>query len=96
MASDIIKNLRDELYTLFDEELKILIQKQPHDKTLLADIKNKLELKFAFKYLYVIRQYENTIRVSAFYKPLGIMFFMAATKDGSIPYKFKEPVYLGK
>jgi len=45
------------------------------------------------QYTCVVKQYSDSIRVSANLKSNGIIFFMAETKEGKEDYDFKEPSY---
>lgn len=93
--SDILNIIRNEIYPYFDKEIVSLIKSKEHTKELLNEICIKFNGKFGVKYQYAARIYGDCIRVSVHYVPLSIMFFMAATKDGGIQYKFKDPCYWG-
>jgi hypothetical protein len=72
-----------------------MIKKDLHGPALLEIIGNKFAGKFSNKYAFVVKQYEDTIRIAATYKPLGIVFFMAQHKSGAKKYKFIDPCYWG-
>jgi hypothetical protein len=91
-----IEMLRDELYKYFDEELAPLIRTKDTTDELAKTMVVKMNAKFGVKYKYFAKRYENTIRISANYVPLGIIFFMAATQEGKKDQKFIDPCYWGK
>ena len=91
----LIETLKNELYDFFTAEIVSMIKKDTHGPQLLEAIHNKFAGKFSNKYAFLVRQYEDTIRISATYKPLGIVFFMANTKAGAKKYKFLDPCYWG-
>jgi len=87
--------MRDELYLFFDTEIVNIIKNDNHSPELCKIISQKFNGKFSVKYSYVARQYKDTIRISATYKPLGIVFFMAQSKNGSEHHQFVDPCYFG-
>ena len=95
MASS-VEALRDELYLFFDAEIAPLIQKEEVNAEMCKHITIKFNAKFSTKYKFVTKKYGASVRVSANYGPLGIIFFMAATRHGHESYKFKDPCYWGK
>lgn len=95
MASS-LEIVRDELYSFFDKEIAPIIRKEDGSVELCKQIVIKFNAKFNTKYKYIAKRYGNSIRVSANYCPLGIIFFMAATKSGCEDAKFKDPCYWGK
>lgn len=90
------KELAQELYNFFDKEISPIIIKEDHDDEMLRHISTKFNAKFSTKYRYVAKRYGATIRVSVNYAPLGIVFFMAATREGHTPHRFEDPCYWGK
>ena len=76
---------KQKVYSFFDEELKPIIQSAEKDKidkcVEVAESKMK-ECK------WVIRQYGNTIRASAWISGLNYLCFMIATPEGEEEYDF--------
>jgi hypothetical protein len=91
-----LDDITKELYEFFDAEIAPMIKTQKHEPALFVEISNKYIAKFGDKYDYIVRPYKDTIRISATYRPLGIVFFMAQTKEGSLKYPFCDPCYWGK
>jgi hypothetical protein len=85
----IIDTSREELWRYFSKHIAPLI-KSGHSE---SDIECSLKNTFGGKYKYIVRKYNDTIRVSAYTLGNGIIFFMAETKDGKDDYKFGEPSY---
>lgn len=88
--------MKDEIYNYFDEEIAPIIKQQEHNDALLKALVQKFNGKFGVKYSYIARKYDDTIRISVNYRPLGIVFFLAQTKEGKERAQFVDPCYWGK
>lgn len=86
-----LRAMRLELHTFFKSKIIKRIENEDHTPELLAIIEKMFINQFQNKYSYIVKQYDDSIRVSARYIPSGIVFFMAGTKFGKIPYNFKDP-----
>lgn len=95
MAS-FLEEMKNEIYDYFDAEIVPMIKTQEHNEAFLKALVNKFNGKFGVKYTYIARKYDDTVRVSINYRPLGIVFFVAQTKDGKERAKFVDPCYWGK
>ena len=87
-----ITAMRKELVDFFKESIKHKIENEEHNEKLTNEIIDKFERKFGNKYTYIIRQYKDTIRISARYLQAGIVYFLAATKLGKPNYDFKNNI----
>lgn len=85
-----LRGLRSELHTFFKNKIKNKIENEEHNEELLKLIEKLFLNAFQNKYSFIVKQYGNSIRISARYVPTGIVFFMAATQTGKIPYMFKD------
>lgn len=92
--SEFINALRDELYEFFDKEVSPIIKKDNHDDAMAKQLVTKFNAKFSTKYKFIGKRYGQTIRISANFAPLGIIFFMADSKEGFDHYKFADPCYI--
>jgi hypothetical protein len=92
----LLETLKTELYDFFNAEIAPIIKKEIHNPVLIEAIHNKFAGKFSTKYSFMVKSYGDTIRISATYKPLGIVFFMAQTKSGGKKAKFLDPCYWGE
>ncbi len=90
-----LDHLKNELYTYFDTEISPMIRNEEVNEEMCKHIVIKLNGKFSTKYKFLAKKYGASIRVSANYAPLGIIFFMAETRSGHEKYKFKDPCYWG-
>ena len=70
-----ITSMRKELVDFFKENIKHKIENEEHNQKLMNEITDKFERKFGNKYTYIIKQYKDTIRISARFLPAGILFF---------------------
>lgn len=85
----IVNDSRKELHTYFCKHIAPLIRIGVSE----SDVESSLKNNFNGKYMYIVRKYKDTVRVSAHMKSNGIIFFMAETKDGREDAVFKDPSY---
>ena len=82
-----LEELRASVYAYFDTTLKPLIMAEEDDI-----VKKCSELannqKFKIKLKWIVKKYENTVRISAFSLGYGYRFFMIATPEGKEEYDF--------
>lgn len=79
---------RKEVYDYFKTNLAPLIRKGAS-----VDEVQKNANQIGLKYVSVVKEYEDSIRVSMNLKSNGIIYFMAETKEGGKDYNFKEPSF---
>ena len=85
----VVDESRVEVWKYFAESIAPLIRIGVSESEVECSLRNN----FGGKYKYIVRKYNNTIRVSANMKSNGIMFFMAETKTGYEDHKFQHPSY---
>lgn len=90
-----LEEMRNEIYSFFDSDIAPIIKTQQHTEAFLKAILQKFNGKFGVKYGYIAKKYNDTIRISVNYKPLGIVFFLAQSSEGKEHYKFHDPCYWG-
>lgn len=83
-----LAKVRSEVYGFFDTTIKPIIMERGASEETVEECYDIIDKKFSKSYRWIVRQYDNTIRVSAHCSGLGYLFFMIATPDGVDEYDF--------
>lgn len=88
-----LEDYKKKVYNFFDSDLKPLIMNKEDD--VVEKCRSVAEKKMP-NYRWEVRQYENTVRVSAWISGLNYLCFMVATPDGEEEYDFGTSYYGAK
>jgi len=87
MAGQIVNIIKANLVKYFENKIRPFIIEE--NKGNIDIFFNQIK-KFHSGYNYIVRWYEDTLRISVRINGLGVMYFLTGTIEGKEPYDFGE------